>query len=102
MLQRKPLGDMLAREVEVDANPTSTTRERIPAHSWDRRPRSRSGSVGESAAHPSALPSIFMPLSGVARTTGIDHVVHHRGQRPVYVRLLDVAVPPVYGPTVDE
>ncbi len=32
----------------------------------------------------------------------INHLVHHRGQMTVYLRLLDVPVPPVYGPTADE
>jgi uncharacterized damage-inducible protein DinB len=29
-------------------------------------------------------------------------VVHHRGQLSVYLRLLDVSVPPIYGPSADE
>lgn len=32
----------------------------------------------------------------------ISHIVHHRGQLSVYLRLLDVPLPPVYGPTADE
>jgi uncharacterized damage-inducible protein DinB len=32
----------------------------------------------------------------------ISHLVHHRGQMTVYLRLLDVPVPSVYGPTADE
>lgn len=32
----------------------------------------------------------------------INHVVHHRGQLTVYLRLQNVAVPPIYGPTADE
>lgn len=32
----------------------------------------------------------------------ISHLVHHRGQMTVYLRLLDVPVPMVYGPTADE
>lgn len=37
----------------------------------------------------------------VVRQT-ISHLVHHRGQLTVYLRLLDVPVPSVYGPTADE
>ena len=37
----------------------------------------------------------------VVRQT-INHLVHHRGQLTVYLRLLDVPVPSVYGPTADE
>jgi len=32
----------------------------------------------------------------------INHLIHHRGQMTVYLRLIDVAVPMVYGPTADE
>jgi uncharacterized damage-inducible protein DinB len=32
----------------------------------------------------------------------INHLVHHRGQLSVYLRLQDVPVPPMYGPTADE
>jgi uncharacterized damage-inducible protein DinB len=36
-----------------------------------------------------------------ARQT-LRHLVHHRGQMTVYLRLLDVKVPSIYGPTADE
>src|SRR5690348_10654290 len=32
----------------------------------------------------------------------INHLIHHRGQLTVYLRLVDVPVPMVYGPTADE
>jgi len=32
----------------------------------------------------------------------ISHLIHHRGQLTVYLRLLDVPIPPIYGPTADE
>jgi uncharacterized damage-inducible protein DinB len=32
----------------------------------------------------------------------MSHLSHHRGQLTVYLRLLDVPVPPIYGPTADE
>jgi len=32
----------------------------------------------------------------------ISHLAHHRGQLTVYLRLLDVPVPAIYGPTADE
>jgi uncharacterized damage-inducible protein DinB len=32
----------------------------------------------------------------------ISHMAHHRGQLSVYLRLLDVPVPPIYGPSADE
>ncbi len=36
------------------------------------------------------------------RTTCISHLIHHRGQLTVYLRLLDIPLPPTYGPTADE
>jgi uncharacterized damage-inducible protein DinB len=36
------------------------------------------------------------------RSFGLSHLVHHRAQLGVYLRLLDVAVPKSYGPTADE
>ena len=42
------------------------------------------------------------PRHLVARRWGMSHIVHHRGQLSVYLRLLDVAVPSIYGPTADE
>ena len=41
------------------------------------------------------------PRRAVVRQT-INHLVHHRGQLTVYLRLLDVPVPSIYGPTADE
>ena len=40
------------------------------------------------------------PRGEVARQT-LRHLVHHRGQLSVYLRLLDVPLPSIYGPTAD-
>lgn len=32
----------------------------------------------------------------------INHLCHHRGQLTVYLRLIDVPIPQIYGPTADE
>lgn len=42
-----------------------------------------------------------MPRAQVVRMH-ISHLVHHRAQLGVYLRLLDVPVPSMYGPTADE
>lgn len=39
---------------------------------------------------------------GTAMRMHISHHVHHRAQLAMYLRLLDVAVPSMYGPTADE
>lgn len=43
-----------------------------------------------------------MPRGQCVRSMCYNHVVHHRGQLTVYLRLLDVAVPGMYGPSADE
>ena len=43
-----------------------------------------------------------MPRIGVVRAIMLNHWYHHRGQLAVYLRLLDVPVPSIYGPTADE
>ena len=42
------------------------------------------------------------PKAAVFRDFTLSHVIHHRGQLSVYLRLLDVPVPGSYGPTADE
>ncbi len=42
------------------------------------------------------------PRAQFLRSVMLNHSYHHRGQLTVYLRLLEVAVPPVYGPTADE
>jgi len=42
-----------------------------------------------------------MPRSVVIRNT-LNHIIHHRGQLTVFLRLLDVPIPKTFGPTADE
>jgi len=42
-----------------------------------------------------------LPKAAVVRQN-INHLIHHRGQLTVYLRLIDVPVPSIYGPTADE
>ena len=43
-----------------------------------------------------------LPRVGLMRMLACNHLYHHRGQLTVYLRLLDVPVPSVYGPSADE
>ena len=43
-----------------------------------------------------------MPKIAVLRTWVFNHLVHHRGQLSVYLRLLNIPVPSIYGPSADE
>ncbi len=42
-----------------------------------------------------------MPRAQVLRAMVMNHLIHHRGQLSVYLRLKDVPLPSVYGPTAD-
>jgi len=43
-----------------------------------------------------------MPRGAVLRTMIFNHIVHHRGQLTVYLRLKNVPLPAICGPTADE
>jgi uncharacterized damage-inducible protein DinB len=43
-----------------------------------------------------------MPKNAVLRSFVMNHIVHHRGQLTVYLRLRNVPLPAIYGPTADE
>ena len=43
-----------------------------------------------------------MPKVALIRAIALNHWYHHRGQLSVYLRLLDVPVPSIYGPSADE
>jgi uncharacterized damage-inducible protein DinB len=43
-----------------------------------------------------------MPKVAVMRSFVMNHIIHHRGQLSVYLRLNDIAVPSIYGPSADE
>ena len=45
---------------------------------------------------------VSVPRVVALRTEGLYHLSHHRGQLTVYLRLLHVPLPPIYGPTADE
>ena len=43
-----------------------------------------------------------MPRVAVLRSVILNHLIHHRAQLSVYLRLMDVAVPGMYGPSADD
>ena len=43
-----------------------------------------------------------LPRVGVLRGFVMNHTIHHRAQLGVYLRLNDIAVPSIYGPSADE
>jgi uncharacterized damage-inducible protein DinB len=47
-------------------------------------------------------PIFTLPRKAVMRSFVMNHLIHHRAQLGVYLRLLDVPVPSIYGPSADE
>ena len=47
-------------------------------------------------------PMVSMPRIAMVRHMLMNHWIHHRGVLTVYLRLLNVPVPPIYGPSADE
>ena len=43
-----------------------------------------------------------LPRSAALRSFILNHTIHHRAQLGVYLRMLDVPVPSIYGPSADE
>lgn len=43
-----------------------------------------------------------LPKVAVLRSFTVNHVIHHRGQLTVYMRLTGIPVPSIYGPSADE
>jgi len=43
-----------------------------------------------------------LPKAAVLRSFLMNHMIHHRGQLSVFLRLRDVPIPPIYGPSADE
>ena len=46
--------------------------------------------------------TVFSSPKKESISSSINHMVHHRGQLTVYMRLNDIAVPSIYGPSADD
>jgi uncharacterized damage-inducible protein DinB len=46
-------------------------------------------------------PVLTMPRAAVLRTMVFSHLIHHRAQLGVYLRLNDIPIPGMYGPSAD-
>ena len=47
-------------------------------------------------------PVFTMPRVAIIRAMIMNHIIHHRGQLSVYLRLNDIPVPSIYGPSADD
>ena len=90
-----PVADSTAELLEIFDQNTSSAREAIAAagddvfmQSWTLK---KAGEALFSA-----------PKAGVLRRFVMNHLIHHRGQLTVYLRLIGVPVPQTFGSTADE
>lgn len=63
---------------------------------------SESAAAGNWRAMANGKEVMNMPRATMLRSILLNHWYHHRGQLSVYLRLLDVPVPSIYGPSADE
>jgi uncharacterized damage-inducible protein DinB len=100
-------------ELDVAATPPApamTSRRQLLATFDENVAATRAALAGRSDAElmvPWALKregkTIFsMPKAAVWRSFVLNHLIHHRGQLSVYLRLQDVPLPSIYGPSADE
>ena len=94
---------------DPDLAPTSTT-DVLSAHDVSlAKAKNAIGRVGDAGLGkmwemktPDGTTMMAMPKAAVLRSLALNHLYHHRGQLSVYLRLLDVPVPSIYGPSADE
>jgi uncharacterized damage-inducible protein DinB len=63
---------------------------------------SESSATGSWRAMLNGREVMAMPRIGLLRSIMLNHWYHHRGQLSVYLRMLEVPVPTIYGPSADE
>jgi uncharacterized damage-inducible protein DinB len=82
------IAEVFLKEFDGEMETTRRLLERVPSDRFEWQPHPKSMSMRTKA---SILRRVFM-----------NHLVHHRGQLSVYLRLNDVPLPPIYGPSADE
>ena len=103
-----PIGDTF--EFSGDPTPTpASTAEIVAAHdNGVQRVKDNLQTIGDAGLATSWTATaggktlMSMPKAAVLRALLMNHTYHHRGQLSVYLRLLDVPVPAIYGPSADE
>jgi len=103
-----------ADELDMDANPykpfdATSAADLLEAFDAEvaRAKQAMASSTDTSAAQPWRLKMrgkvwFEKPREDVFRDMTLSHLIHHRGQFSVYLRLLELPVPGSYGPTADE
>lgn len=107
------------KQTELDMNPPGGEPMKMPAFestasalaTFDERVREARAAIAAAEDKDFMVPwalknegnVIFsMPRVAVLRSFVTNHIIHHRGQLSVYLRLNDVPVPAIYGPSADE
>jgi uncharacterized damage-inducible protein DinB len=97
------------RGSRATAAPPATTDELLALFDKNVRAAREAISTAEDArlAEPWSMlmngkPIMTLPRYGVLRTLTMNHLIHHRAQLGVYLRLNNVPVPATYGPSADE
>lgn len=102
--------DLAPEGREIDAPPVAGTSEALLA-AFDEGARSFREAVAEASDEAFAFPwSLFrggqplltLPRGAVLRNLILNHLIHHRGQLTVYLRMTGASVPALYGPSGDE
>lgn len=101
---KKPEID-LAASAGYSFEQTDTLLDQFDRHVRDAREALETTTDGDMSASWSlkrgALVLLTLPR-GAAVRQHLNHLIHHRGQLSVYLRLVDVPLPSIYGPTADE
>lgn len=92
-----PIAQALLPEFDREMANTRECLSRIPADKLEWRAHEKSWDLRSMATHLANLPRI-----AVIRSTIMNHMIHHRGQLTVYLRLNGVPLPALYGPSADE
>lgn len=95
------IGQSLLPEFDQEMASTRRLLERVPSDRNRGKPHPKSLPLGHLAQLVSMMPGWVTTTCTVVRSH-INHLIHHRGQLTVYLRLLDVPLPSIYGPTADE
>jgi uncharacterized damage-inducible protein DinB len=112
-------GAMVLRETELDLAPEGAPAWELPNHTtretllaaFDANVAETRAALAAAADAEFGVPWALragaqvyftLPRAVVLRSMVFNHLVHHRAQLTVYLRLLDVPVPGLYGPSADE
>jgi len=109
-------GTMIMKSDSINFNPNefqplvATSRQQVLAAFDEQSAAARAAIVRASDEHWSQPWSLqiqgktlfTMPRVAVVRGMMLNHMIHHRAQLGVYLRLNDVPVPAIYGPSADE